>query len=149
MLKKGICYSLFPFNEVDNTWLALDTFFSVPSWFLLSITESIVVNNQGIGSSFIFRWQNLKIKVERNIILLLGLLKLWHSHMKKYIYLKLFCCILLFIYHCFQLTTGVARFQDELYSQRICYLRHHYALQERKHFSTLITCCFQHKSHFV
>ena len=59
------------------------------------------------------------------------------------LHLKLFCHILLVIHHCSQLNTGMARFQDQLYSQRICYLRHHCALQEGKHLSTLITCCFQ------
>lgn len=61
------------------------------------------------------------------------------------IHLKLFCCILLFIHHCSQPNTGMARFQDQLYSQRICDSRHRCALQEGKHFSTLITCCFQHR----
>ena len=45
----------------------------------------------------------------------------------------------------FHPSAGMARFQDQLYSQRICYLRHHCALQEGKHFSTLITCCFQNR----
>lgn len=67
------------------------------------------------------------------------------------IYLKLFCCLFLFIYHGFQPNTHVARFQDQFYSWRICYLRHHYALKRgsisvlllHAAFNTAILCKLQ------
>lgn len=123
MCSKGVAVIISsPPIKLSHTWLAWDTFFSTLSWSLPSSIESWVSNEQGDRQQLHFRGTESLNWSGKEVVLCL--LKLWCSHTHK-IHFKLFCCILLFIRHSFQSSTGKARVQDQLYSQRICYLKHH------------------------